>query len=414
MISHANKKGNNLNLHNKKYYEIFIFAILMFEFAVLNPGIQHMDEWNTTYYFLSYQDFGFNSRLLIGSIFKFFTEYISNSTLFYCILAVIICMNASVAVILGKILRNFPDESLSSLKVFIILFLINPFSLATLFDKGNFGIFDIYLVITTIIMMLVVRHNYFKWLIPALCMIALGIQQVYIVTYMPIIVVILIYEWYKSGYKKSYIVLCGVSFSLMIFLFVYFEFLAPELPFNNAKEVVSFLSHRTDIALSYVVINDEYFFKATNWFSEVWHFTSLFVIPYGVCALVVTSPLIVIFFSLWSTAFKKAKDKFAKFIMLLCITAPLISLPIFTQTDWDRWISAIFIVQFSLAIYFLASGFNCVIESADNIRNYFQKHKLLFAVIIIYLSMLMFSDERILFGIILEPVADSFQAFLAR
>src|SRR5665647_832106 len=121
MMMNTNKNVSCLIRSDRKYYEVFIFAVLMFEFFYVCPFIHNMNEWTVTYYFLSYQDFGFNSRLLVGSIFNFFSDYISASTLYFCILSIIIAMNAFVAVVLGNVLRRSPKDRLNSLMVFLAL-----------------------------------------------------------------------------------------------------------------------------------------------------------------------------------------------------------------------------------------------------------------------------------------------------
>ena len=406
MLMKKNKNVSCLIRSDRKYYEVFIFAVLMFEFFYVCPGIHNMNEWTVTNYFFSYQDLGFNSRFFIGSIFKIFFEYISASTLYYCIFFIIIITNAFAAIILGNVIRRSPKDRLDSLKVFLALFLASPFSLSFLFDNNNFGRLDTYLIIITGIMLLFIRHNHLKWLIPILCVIATSIHQGYFMTYMPIIAIVLIYECYKNRFKTSSMVLCGASFLLIIFSFVFFQFLAPNLDFKSAADVVKFLSHRTDLRLNEDLIFTEYFINADTWLSDIWQIIKTFAIPYGVCVPVITSPLIAVFFSLWSTAFKKADDKFAKFIVFLCMAAPVISIPLFVGPDWDRWISAIFIVQFLLVFYFLDAGFSCVVESAENIRVFFSKHLTLFIIILIFISLMIFSDVRILFGVYFDRMQD--------
>jgi len=391
------KKDSRLNYSGKKYYEIFIFAVLMFEFAVLLPNINNNDPYMVTFYFLSYQDLGLNTRLFIGSVFKIFAEYISVKTLFYCICIITACLNGLVALVLGKVLRRSFDETTDSLKIFIILFLSSPFSLCFLFYKGNFGYFDLYLVLVTVIMFLFTGNKYLKWLVPALCIIAEAIHPGWMLLYMPAIVIILIYKYYKNKYKKSSLILCAITFLIASISLFYFQFLPHHIDFKSPEAVVSFIQHRTDSSLNSDIIMANYFLKVSTYFYDSLHVVLSLAFSSSVCLLVIVSPLITVFFFLWLKAFKKAEDKFAKFIVLLCMAAPAVSIPIFFSFDWDRWIAAIFIVQFSLVFYFLDSGFACVVESAENIRIYFQKHLFLFIFIIVFMSIMIFSLGRVFF-----------------
>jgi len=389
------KKDSRLNYSGKKYYEIFIFAVLMFEFAVLLPNINNNDPYMVTFYFLSYQDLGLNTRLFIGSVFKIFAEYISVKTLFYCICIITACLNGLVALVLGKVLRRSFDETTDSLKIFIILFLSSPFSLCFLFYKGNFGYFDLYLVLVTVIMFLFTGNKYLKWLVPALCIIAEAIHPGWMLLYMPAIAIILIFEHYKNKYKKTSLILCAITFLIASISLFYFQFLPHHIDFKSPEAVVSFIQHRTDFPLNSDIIMSNYFLKVGTYFYDSLHAVKSFAISYSVCVLAMTSPLIAIFISLWLKAFKKAEDKFAKFIVLLCMASPAASFPMFFNLDWDRWIAAIFIVQFSLVIYFLDSGFACVVEAAEDIRAFFQKHLFLFVFIIVFMSMMVFSLGKV-------------------
>jgi hypothetical protein len=231
-------------------------------------------------------------------------------------------------------------------------------------------------------------------------------------TYMPIIAVILIYEFYKYRYKTANLFLCGSSFLIIIALSIYFQYFAPGFNFENAQAVVEQLAHRTDFELSEIMIFTEYFINVVYSFPYQIQIVKSFAVPYTLTVLIMTSPLIAVFGFLWSSAFKSARDRPAKFIIFLCIAVPLMSLPIFIGNDWDRWISAVFITQFALAFYFLNAGFECVVISANKIHAFFAKHTSLFIFVVLFLSAMMFSGARLLFFILQQSAVDIFYAML--
>lgn len=405
-------KDNRLSSSNKQYYELFIFAVLMFQLVIICPGIRQMNPFAITPYFLSYQDFGFNSRLFIGTIFRLCSKYISSSAVYYSILIIIICMNALIASMLGRFIRRCSSEKADSAVVFLILFLSSPFSLSFLFDAENFGRLDTYLVIITLIMLLVVRRKYLRWLIPILCFAAVAIHQGYVMTYMPIIAVILIFECYKNRFKVANLLLCGSSFLIIFALSIYFQYFAPGFGFENAQAVVQYLAHRTDFELSEIMIFTEYFINVVFSFSYQVQIVKSFAVPYTVTILLMTSPLLAVFGFLWSSAFKLVRNKLEKFIIFLCMAAPLMSLPIFIGNDWDRWISAVFITQFALVFYFMNAGFEGVTESADKIRDFVAEHTMLFVIVVLFLSAMMFSGARLLFFVLQQSAVDIFYEML--
>lgn len=385
-------REKNNNLAGKKKYEIFIFAILMFEFVVLCPSITNVNPWTFSYYYFSYQDLGFNSRFFIGSVFKIFSNYISTSALYLCIIVIIICVNAFVSVFLGNILRRCSRENVYSLEMFLILFLASPVSLSFLFIANNFGRLDMYLIVFTIVMILLLRDRILKWFIPFLSIIAIATHQGYLLTYMPVIIILLIYNIYKGKLQKRHLFLCLTTCLAGIASFVYFQFFTPELSFKNASDVVAFLSGRTDYVISSEVIYIEYFANVDTWFSTAIELLKNFALKYGLCMFVLTAPLITIFLTLWIIAYKTAGDKFSKFIVFLCAVAPVASLPLFIGNDWDRWIPAVFLTQFLLVFSFFDAEFKCVTKSAAKIYTFFHNHLMLFIVVVLYLSSFIFSD----------------------
>jgi len=406
------EQKNRLNSAGNKNYTLFIFAILMFEVIVLCPGISQMNPFAVTPYFLSYQDFGFNSRLFVGTIFKMCSYYISSAALYCCILMIIIGMNAFVALTLGGIMRRSSHEQQERLSVFVLLFLASPFSLSFLFDAENFGRLDIYLVIITVVMMRIVKHKYLRWLIPVLSFTAVAIYQGYVMTYMPVMAVILVYECYKNKFRPASLLLCGSTFLSIITLSVYFQYFAPGFNFENARAVKEYLTPRTDYNLSEILIFTEYFINVVYSFSYQIQIVKSFAAPYTVNILIMTSPLIAVFIYLWTSAFRSTRDRFLKFVIFLCPASPLISLPIFIGNDWDRWISAIFISQFALAFYFLHEGFECVTQAAGKIRAFFAKHAMLFFAVLIFESSMVFSGARLLFFTLQQSAVNIFYEML--
>ena len=367
----------------------------MFELVVLQPGINNIDSYVVTFYFLSYDVMGLNPRLFIGSVFKIFAEYISTETLYRCIFIIHICLNGLVALVLGRVLRRSSEGKLNSLAIFLLLFLSSPFSLSFLFNNGNFGYLDLYFVIITVVMVVFIRNKYLKWLIPALCVIAEAINSGWFLLYMPAVAIILMYESYNNKYIKSSAALCIASFLTALISLIVFQFLPHRINFATPEDVVRFVQHRTDYPLDSDIILTNFFLNVRTYFYDSIQAVLSFALPYSICVLIMTSPLIVVFIALWLQAYKKAKDKFSKLIVLLCMASPIVAISLFFNLDWDRWISAIFLVQFLLVFYFLDSDFPCVVEAAENIKLYFKKHMFLFVFIIGYMSLMVFSFGRV-------------------
>ncbi|MPN04161.1 hypothetical protein SDC9_151397 [bioreactor metagenome] len=269
-----------------------------------------------------------------------------------------------------------------------------------------------YLILITVLMVWIVRHKYLKWLIPGLCFAAIAIYQGYIMLYMPVIVIVLFYEFYKNKFKWNYLVLLVSTVGIGALLSVYFQYFTPGFGFQHAETVVEYLAARTDFKLSETMIFTEYYINVVDFFSYQIQIVKAFAVPYTICVLTMTLPVITVFVVVWVSAFLNAKDRASKFIILLCMVAPLMTVPIFIGNDWDRWISAVFITQFALAIYLMDSGFDCLLRAAGKISAYFVLHKTLFVFMLLYLSVFMFSLSRFLFAILQQSAADVYYAML--
>jgi hypothetical protein len=249
-----NRSDPQRNTHEKRFAELFIFGVLSFQLLVLLPDIRHLNPFVVTPYFMSYQDFGFQSRMFIGTVFRLFSETIGTSALYYTLIAVVVGFKRACCRNPRQRLAPMSADAEKGFTVFLILFLCSPFSLSFLFHAENFGRFDMYLIVLTTIMVCVVRHKYLKWLIPLLCVACVAIYQGYIMLYMPIIAIILIYEGIRKHLRISYLIIGGLSVLSVAALSVYFQYGAPGFAFQTSADVIDYLAPRTDFELSELMI----------------------------------------------------------------------------------------------------------------------------------------------------------------
>lgn len=418
-MSHVMKSslsiGNRFSsLQKRVHYEMMIFLFLMINFIVFHPAMQNMNDMMATLYLFSYQDMGFNSRFFIGSVFRLFFKYISAETLYFSICFIITCFNALVAFSLGSFIRDTRKDRRPILGIWVILFLANPFSLSFLYDYWNFGYLDLYLVGLTFIMILCIKFKKMIWLLPILCLIAMAIHTAWIFLYMPVVIIILFYECYKSNFKVSSIILLVSTVVILVTSLMYFQFFTPDLDFKSTEDVIGFLSERTNLKLSFDYIMANYFLPTFTVLPDALFIIKSWALPYTINVFVITTPIILVFLNFWLRTFKKAENNHIKRIVLLCIIAPVVTLPMFAFMDWDRWICAIFIVQFLLFFYFWNDGLECVVMSAKEIHSFFKAHSLLFLLVVIFLSTQMFSLSRPLYYHLQTDMLDFFNEMVKK
>jgi len=167
-------------------YEVFIFAVLFLEFICNIPDISRLNFWNSIYYVLSYDAFGFNSRLILGSIIHIFTDYISTKTVYIFINVSTVLFIVFITAVVGKVARTISKNTDIDAEIFIVLFCACPVSILYLFNVENFGRLDLYLIFISVLILLCVKNNKAKWSIPFLCFLAMAVNQNFAVMYMPV------------------------------------------------------------------------------------------------------------------------------------------------------------------------------------------------------------------------------------
>ena len=140
--------GKN-NWFHKIQYELVIFAFLVIQLLVTIPMPHQMNYWTVTSYFMSYEDFGFGSRMLIGSVFKLLFPFLSVKALYTAILVTLLCLMLFTAVVLGSAIRRSGD-AMKAVIILAAVYLASPASIAHLFGWRNYGRFDIYLIIIAV------------------------------------------------------------------------------------------------------------------------------------------------------------------------------------------------------------------------------------------------------------------------
>ena len=143
---------------NEINYEIIFFAIMLFRFFTLLPI--RINWWVSTYYACDYSH-GFIQRGFIGQVFKYITNNDISKDNAYIFIYIQTCLlMALVAFAFGALVRNVKKEhNKKILSTLLIVYIFMPFSLSYLFGYTNFGRFDLYLYIITILQVFMLYKN---------------------------------------------------------------------------------------------------------------------------------------------------------------------------------------------------------------------------------------------------------------
>lgn len=395
------------------YYELILFAFLLFEFLLLT--FNRVADSNTrTAYLLTYE-FGFNAQSLIGSVLSVFTDTITARLIYGLSVVSFLVLAAQISLLLGRLIRNTLPAQQSSVILLCLLFLASPLSITYLLSM-NTGRLDVYWLLLTLLALSWIKHRVLRWTIPLLCAVAISIHQGYMVTYMPALALPLFYEAFQAKFSKTYATVFGFSCAILLSLIVYFQFFPASYPFNNADALAQHLSLRADFQASVPMLYVGFFapFKESL-FEYVLPLTATYAIPVGILFLLFSLPLLCVFLYVWKTAFRQTKNNFIKFLFFLCATAPLIFLPAaIVANDWDRYWAAAVNTQFILLFYFLYAKEPAVTAAVKKVGGFFNTHFIALAGILLLLSSLTFSQAATnIFSFIRDPdaVAEFMEAY---
>ena len=293
------------------------------------------------------------------------------------------------AFVAGRIIRGVREDVREITVIFILLFLAVPYSLASLSPRSIS--LDRFLILYTFIAFIFISKKGSKWFVPLLLVIGLATYTGFAFMYMPAIALVLLYETYKEKPSAGGNILCILSFLVMAVFSVYFLLFDGLKSYSTVDDLVALAASKTDlmytdyfrdIVAAMLLKTPSYYLKdATlpllgykNFFSE---FTSA----------VFLLPLYAIFFIIWQKSIKSSKNKFEKFIFILCLLAPIARLPMFIlSTTYLRGRISVVVVQFFLVLYFIHNKNQTVTASVKKVGCFFADHSLLLLLLIAYFA----------------------------
>lgn len=377
-------KGKSFSKKNKD--SLFIAGFLFLMLALKIPEPHEMSQFSTTPYFVS-DKLGTVSRSFIGNIIFTFTDYLSQNALYIIILIFTCILIVMFSALAGTIINQQSGELRQSVRFSVLLFLLLPTSLIFLFKEINYGRFDLYQIILSMIAGIFASRKGLHYLCPVIMAICIMIHQVNIF-YMPFIVIALLLEIKNSNFSKKRIISFFVALIAVISLFLFYQFYPKTLNFATAQDAASFLQGFTDIKISSSVLYGEYYSNVFElWGSYVRPILRDDSIPDLIFVAPFVLPVFTLFFLLWKGAFKKCTAPFTKFIFLLCLLSPLMALPQFILiNDYGRWFAGIFINQFFMLFYMVYRKEEFVCESLLSVREFFVKHHWALPTLTVYMA----------------------------
>lgn len=394
-------------------YELLLFVVFFLEFLVFVPEMRFLNPFCSVYYTLSFKDFGFISRIVLGSVIRLFTDYVKTETVYAVIMVFTVSLIVIVSVLLGRVIKIVSKNTGAGAET-LALFIACPVTIQYLFNIENFGRFDLQSILITVILLFCVKNEKAKWVVPFLCAFAMVLNFNFAFMFMPVAGIVMLYEYFRDGSKKRLLILILSCLAVAV-LFVYLKLLAPAPDLKSLPEVKNYLAEITDIQGGEVPVFYDICYPFAKFYSGAAHNAYGWIADiaktYGVAMLLITLPVIAALAGFWKTAIHSAEKKSNKFVFLLSLAAPVGVAPLFLAVDWHRWIHTIFISQFVLAFYFLTVNDTDVTGALVRLKERIARRPFLFLVLLIYSAGFIFSDHLDVFLSVMSKHIDSYLDF---
>lgn len=335
----------------EKYkYELMFAMVLLVYLIYYIPVIEEVTHWCITPYALSYR-LGFISRGFIGSIIRLMVPNLTIKHIYIIILINILLLCGLTIFFMHKILVRSYDESRAGIIFLLGIFLVNPGSIAFLFYWGNYGRFDMYLLMTLIISALLIIYDHCVWIIPFLCMGAVLTHQAFVFQYFPAVLILLFYSAFiqKRKYGKSIFIFTLVATCA---LFLYVQFFS-KINYTY-EETMDIINATTDLPRHYftqdMMVKIEYYSNVFETFVVFVKEPFLRNVIKSLTIMVFLIPMIKILVDIWKHFVKAHKNIVCRLFpwFMLAAEIPMFILTCDYGRDYAAMILSNFIVIFAL------------------------------------------------------------------
>lgn len=369
----------------KYQVEMGVIILLLIYLIEYTPLIDDTIGWCLTPYALSYK-YGFISRGLVGSIIRIFIPNLTLKHIYLIIALNTLLLCALTVFFVNRILLYAGKERGILFTVF--LFIVNPGSIAFLFYWGNYGRFDLFMIMILIIAALVMVKEKGLFLIPIMSVLGILIHQAYVFMYFPALIVLLLYFGYvkKNRYAKS---IFWITAIVTCAGFLYMQFVSGVEGYDYASMMAD-INATTDLPGEFIdddmMVRLEYF---TSVFATIQHFVilplkkNLFKI---FCVFVMIFPMLRIFGAIWKDFMSEQKSKL---LWIIPWSGMIGMIPKFLMTnDYGRDFSALILSQFVMMFALRMAGDGGMKKAFENLTAKINKNPGVYAFMLVYMGSL--------------------------
>ncbi len=372
-------------IKNKKFWGIY--GMLLIYYFTFLPAINEVYLYNFTFYALSYK-WGFISRGLIGHLFNIIFTVVSIKKVYFILNFIFIFFLMFVAYMMNLIINIYKNKLMGLMVALLCVF--NPASFMLMITMSEFGRFDIFIFILTIISLIFLYKNKYLFLIPIISILAMLTHQNFIFMYAPLICTLIIYHYFKNKEKKWITLLVVNLLCLVLSLSVVLVYGKPE-SFKTSTQFATVLRRNTNIPITdgYLsAIHSEYyktFADHMNWTAKRMSQAPKRYFAIGLVLLL--SYLYIQYILLYQFIIKK--NKLFYYLILSCFGSLILFI---IGHDFGRWYVAIINSLVLLFIYLIFENIKILNSAYKSLKG---KEAFLIMAIIYYI--LLMQNSRFLY-----------------
>lgn len=376
----------------------YLFPFIVFGgyllYCILAKLMPHAQGYYLIHYLYTY-DHGYISRGFVGEIISWFADTVSDDLTRWVMTGFSALLMLGMSLCIGKALSKvrFDKERLPIVLFVVVMIFMIPMPYKFYYMDMKL---DKLVWALTLISVYIADTKIGKWIVPFICMLATVVNPVFVFTSMILIAIILLQEFYASGFSAKNGVVCGIAYVSIIALALLAPISEKWVGFENAQEMVDyyFARYTGDFPESMKASFDywlmdfftpegplldlpfEVFFKNYGMGIK----TILNVVFFGIPACTLTGVF-------WKKTMNAEENKFQKFIYFLCAISPVVIIPpLILSWEFSKlFINNIF-VQAGLVIYFVVKGNPAVVKVCNGIKEFGKKNLLVSVVVILYFA----------------------------
>lgn len=395
-------KTKAANILSSIKYELCIFILLIVQ-AIINisPYFLYVGEYTRLFYLIDYS-MGKTSRLLVGSIVKLFNadpspEWIGG---FATVVLVVVLLLSSI--VIGKVIRSAESEYKPQALVFTAFFITGIFTFSGFSEF--LGVFDIWMFIATLLAVVCAFNKYLRWLVPVFCAMGVLVHNAFVLTYFPLIVLVVLYLAVVNEKKSANIIVFVLSCIVTAVLTLFFTMKGSETVSITQQQLYEALKNRGGYTYDDYGIENILFYllgippERSGGTVEAYAQASLIErilimmkfslkdisLGYTLATVFSGTAVLAVFWLIWIKCIRNTQSKSKKFVYL-CFMLSVFVVPVAMVVAFDfiRWFQASIITQFGLVMLMFLKKDEPFEKVMVQFREFFSDKKLLLVLMFV-------------------------------